>query len=245
MSKQLENKKAIVTGGSRGIGRAIVEALVAEGAHVAFSYVNNDAAASATVEALKAKGGYVTAVKADMSRREDVERLFKVVEDYGVAPDIVVNSAGTSVFKPIEALDDDEFDKMFALNTRGSFMVLREAARRVADGGRIIQISSGGTAMPSPMTGGYLASKAAGEMLALTLAKEIGARGVTVNVVSPGVTKTDGMVLPEPALEQLVQNTPLRRLGEPADIADVVTFLATDQARWLTGQNIRPSGGLV
>lgn len=245
MSRSLEGKKAIVTGGSRGIGKSIVESLVAHGAHVAFSYRGDDAAANRTVEALRTAGGHVTAVKADMTRFADVDRLFKTVEDYGAPPDIVVNSAGTAVYKPTAEMTEEDFDQMFALNARGSFLVLREAARRIASGGRIIQISTGGTAMPAPAAGGYLASKAAGELLALSLSKELGRRGVTVNVVSPGLTRTDGLVLPQPAIDHMVQQTPLGRLGEPADIADVVTFLAGNDARWLTGQNIRPTGGLV
>lgn len=245
MSRSLEGKKAIVTGGSRGIGKAIVESLVARGAHVAFSYRDDDAAASRVVEALRAAGGRVMAVKADMARFADVRRLFQAVEDHGVAPEIVVNSAGTAVYKPTAEVTEEDFDQVFALNARGSFLVLREAARRIASDGRIIQISTGGTAMPAPTAGVYLASKAAGELLALSLSKELGSRGVTVNVVSPGLTRTDGLVLPQPAIDHLVQQTPLGRLGEPADIADVVAFLASDGARWLTGQVIRATGGLV
>ena len=164
--------------------------------------------------------------------------------DAAGAADIVVNVAGTARFAPIAATTDEDLDAQLALNTRGAFFVLREAARRVVDGGRIVQFSTGGTTSPSAGAGAYLASKAAGELLAFALAREVGARGVTVNVVSPGLTETDGLVLPPPAIDHMVGLTPLGRLGQPADVAQAVVFLASDAGRWVTGHNLRVTGGL-
>jgi 3-oxoacyl-[acyl-carrier protein] reductase len=245
MARELDGKKVIVTGGGRGIGAAIVEALIDQGAHVVFSYRSDEASAHALVNKLRARGGLVVARKADMTRLDDVKGLFDAVESFGGKVQRVINCAGSATFAPVEALSDEAFDEMFALNARGAFFVLREAAKRIEDGGSIVQISTGGTSMPQAAAGGYLASKAAGELLALSLSKELGARQVTVNVVAPGVTRTQGLVLPKPAIEQLVAQTPLGRLGEPKDIAAVVMFLVGEGGRWMTGQVLRPTGGLI
>jgi 3-oxoacyl-[acyl-carrier protein] reductase len=240
MNEALKTKRAIVVGGSRGIGRAVVEALADAGAEVTFSYVRDEAAARGVVESLRARGRTVAAHRADSTRSAEVAALF----DAAGAPDIVVNVAGTARFAPIAATTDEDLDAQLALNTRGAFFVLREAARRVVDGGRIVQFSTGGTTSPSAGAGAYLASKAAGELLAFALAREVGARGVTVNVVSPGLTETDGLVLPPPAIDHMVGLTPLGRLGQPADVAEAVVFLASDAGRWVTGHNLRVTGGL-
>ena len=192
---------------------------------------------------MRASGGVALAVRADSTRVEDVTALFEAVGRFG-APDIVVNVAGTTRFGPIATTTDADLDAQIALNTRGAFFVLREAARRVADGGRIVQVSTGGTASPSAGAGTYLATKAAGEQLAFALARELGPRGVTVNVVSPGLTETDGLVMPPPAVAHMVSQTPLGRLGQPADVADAVLFLVSDAGRWVTGHNLRATGGL-
>lgn len=243
MSEQLKGKRAIVVGGSRGIGRAIVEALSRQGAQVIFSYARDEGAAQAVVSAAAAEGRAVTAVQADRTSAAAVTALFERVSSGG-AVDIVVNVAGTTRFGPIALTSDEDFDAQFALNARGAFFVLREAARRIVDGGRVVQISTGGTTAPTAGGGSYLASKAAGEHIAFALARELGARGVTVNVISPGLTETDGLVMPPPAIAHMVAQTPLGRLGQPADIADAVVFLASDAGRWVTGHNLRVTGGL-
>jgi 3-oxoacyl-[acyl-carrier protein] reductase len=243
MERALKEKRAVVVGGSRGIGRAVVEALAGAGAHVGFSYARDEGAARAVEEGVRARGGVAMAVRADSTRAEEVRALFDAVGQFG-APDVVVNVAGVTRFGPIAAASDEDFDLQFALNARGAFFVLREAARRVADGGRIVQFSTGGTASPSAGAGTYLASKAAGEQLAFALARELGPRGVTVNVLSPGLTETDGLVMPPPAVAHMVGLTPLGRLGQPADVAAAVVFLASDAGRWVTGHNLRVTGGL-
>lgn len=240
MAGQLQGKRAVVFGGSRGIGRAVVEALAAEGAQVFFSYVRDADAARGVETAVRERGGQATAAQADSTRSEEVAALF----DAAGRPEIVVNVAGTSRFGPLAHATDEDLDVQLALNTRAPFFVLREASRRVADGGRIIVISTGGTTSPTAGAGTYLASKAAAEQLAWAAARELGSRGITVNVVSPGLTETDGLVLPPPAIEHMVSQTPLGRLGKPVDIADAVVFLASDAGRWITGHNLRVSGGL-
>jgi len=240
MERALKGKRAIVVGGSRGIGRAVVEALAEAGAAVRFSWVRDRGASEAVEAAVAANGGVAKGIRADSTNAADVAALFEAPEP----PDVVVNVAGTARFGPIAMASDEDLEVQLALNTRGAFFVLREAARRVADGGRIVQVSTGGTTSPSAGAGTYLASKAAGEHLAFALARELGPRRVTVNVVSPGLTETDGLVLPKPAIEQMIGLTPLGRLGRPADVASAVVFLASDAGRWVTGHNLRVTGGL-
>lgn len=243
MGQTLESKRAIVIGGSRGIGRAVVEALTGAGAHVAFSYAQDEKASADVVDAVRARGGTAFAVRADSKKLEDIVALFDRATIDG-APDVVVNVAGTARFAPIALTTDQDLEEQLALNTRGAFFVLREAARRIADGGRIVQVSTGGTTSPAAGAGTYLATKAAGEHFAYALARELGSRGITVNVISPGLTETDGLVMPKPAIDHMVGMTPLGRLGKPADVAEAVAFLASDAGRWVTGHNLRVTGGL-
>ena len=243
----LRDKVAVVFAASRGIGRAVAERLGRDGAAVVVNYAANAAKAGEVVAAIgRAEcGGPAVAVRGDASRRDDVRRVFdEAVQRFGRV-DIVVNAAGASVFKPHDALTDEDFDRVFAVNARGAMYVLQEAGRRVVDGGRIVQFSTGGTAMPMPGAGLYAASKAAGEQMALALAKELGPRGIPVNLVSPGATDTDGLVMPKEQVEAIVAQTPLGRLGPPEDVADVVAFLCGPDARWMTGQNLRPTGGIL
>ncbi len=241
----LTGKVAIVTASSRGIGRAIAKRLGNAGVAVAVNYVSSPAKAEAVVQEIEAQGGRAIAIQGSVAAKADVLRLFAETEQQLGAIDIVVNVAGASVFKPHIELTDDDFDKVFAVNARGAMYVLQTAANRVKDGGRIVQFSTGGTMMPVPTGGIYAASKAAGERFAFGLAQEIGHRQVTVNVVSPGVTDTDGLVMPEEAVNQLIQQTPLGRLGQPEDVASVVAFLVSDDAHWVTGQNIQANGGIL
>jgi 3-oxoacyl-[acyl-carrier protein] reductase len=241
----LTGKVAVVTASSRGIGRAIAQRLGRDGAAVVVNYVSAPDKAEAVVQDIITGGGRAIAIQGSVSNQGDVTRLFDQTEQQLGAIDIVVNVAGVSVFKPHVDLTDEDFDKIFSVNTKGAMYVLQAAATRVKDGGRIVQFSTGGTKMPIPASGLYAASKAAGEQFALALAKEIGHRQVTVNLVSPGVTDTDGLIMPKEALDHLIGQTPLGRLGQPRDIADVVAFLVGDDAHWMTGQNLQVNGGIL
>jgi 3-oxoacyl-[acyl-carrier protein] reductase len=241
----LTGKVAIVTAASRGIGRAVALRLAQDGAAVAVNYVASSEKAEAVVQEIMANGGRAITIQGSVANKTDVMRLFDETEQKLGAIDIVVNVAGVSVFKPHTELTDEDFDKVFSVNARGAMYVLQEAAKRVKDSGRIVQFSTGGTMMPIPAGGIYASSKAAGERMAFALAKEIGHRQVTVNVVSPGVTDTDGLILNQAAIDHLIGQTPLGRLGQPNDIADVVAFLVGDDAHWMTGQNLQVNGGIL
>lgn len=242
--KRFSNKTAIVTGASRGIGRAIAIQLGQEGASVVVNYAGNAAKAAEVVKEIAEAGGLAMAVQGDMSKLDDIIRLFDATEEAFGRPHVVVSAAATSIFKMHVDLTTEDYERLFTLNTLGVMHVLQQAAKRVADGGRIIQFSTGATKMAMPGAGLYAASKAAGEQFALCLSKELGSRGITVNLVSPGVTRTDGLIMPEQAIQQLISQTPLGRLGEPADIADAVLFLASEEGRWINGQNLQVNGGI-
>lgn len=242
--KRFSNKIAIVTGASRGIGRAIARHLGSEGASVVVNYAGNAGKAAEVVKEIVDAGGLAVAVQGDMSKVDDIIRLFETAEQEFGRPHIVISAAAASIFKLHTDLTTEDYDRLFSLNTLGVMHVLQQAAKRVADGGRIIQFSTGATKMAMAGAGLYAASKAAGEQFALCLSKELGSRGITVNLISPGVTKTDGLIMPEQAIQQLISQTPLGRLGEPTDIADAVLFLASEEGRWINGQNIQVNGGI-
>ncbi len=247
MLKVVEGKAAVVTGGSRGIGRAIVERLAREGADVVLGYANDRAAAEAVVGAVAAAGGRAWAVRADLGESGAAEQLMAAAEERLGGLDILVNNAAKSFTPtPLADLDDAAFDAVLSVNTRAVLATVRYAARRMRDGGRIVNISSVNTARAVPGIGAYAASKGAVEQLTAVAAAELGPRGITVNTVSPGATDTDLLrgTNPPEALERVAGLTPLRRLGQPEDIADVVAFLAGPDARWITGQNLRATGGL-
>jgi 3-oxoacyl-[acyl-carrier protein] reductase len=241
----LDRKVALVTASSRGIGRSIAERLGKDGASVVVNYVQSADAAREVVSAIEASGGHALAEQADMSKTADIRRLFQKTLDHCGCLDIVVNNAGLFQPHPIVEVTEDEFDAAFALNAKGAFFAFQEAARRMRDGGRNINISSCSTAMSLPGFAVYVGSKASGEQFARALAKELGGRGITVNTVSPGFTETD-MLPQDPEWRKMgARMSAFGRLGQPADIADVVAFLVTDQAGWVTGQNIQACGGVV
>ncbi|WP_373545800.1 SDR family oxidoreductase [Chamaesiphon sp.] len=241
----LTGKVAIVTASSRGIGRSIALRLGKDGAAVAVNYVASPEKAEVVVQEIIASGGRAIAIQGSVANKADVTRLFDETEQKLGAIDIVVNVAGAAAYKLHTDVTDEDFDKVFAVNARGAMYMLQAAANRVKDGGRIVQFSTGATMLPILTGGLYAASKAAGERFAFALAKEIGHRQVTVNVVSPGVTDTDGLIMPKEALDHLIGQTPLGRLGQPQDIADVVAFLVGDDAHWMTGQNLQVNGGIL
>jgi 3-oxoacyl-[acyl-carrier protein] reductase len=243
----LAGKTALVTGASRGIGRAIAERLAADSARVAVHYGSNVAAAKETVAAIEQGGGQAFAIQAELGADDDVDTLFAGLEAElnGDALDILVNNAGTLDLTPIGQVTPEAFDRSYAVNVRAPFFIIQRALPLLRDGGRIINISSAVTRVASPFPH-YAMNKGAIEVLGHTLAQAVGARGITVNTVAPGVTETDmgAWVDGAPGIrESVVSTIALGRLGVVADIADVVAFLASDEARWVTGVTIDVSGG--
>ena len=240
--ESLKGKVALVTGGSRGIGRAIAQRLARDGASVALTYHHNADAAEEIAAGIRQTGGRAMALHAELDRAEDLTPLFDAAERELGRLDIVIANAGTFLLKPISEARASDFEQAFAVNARGTLLTFAEAARRLSEGGRIIGVSTLLTVQPREGLGLYSASKAAVEQFVKALAREIGPRGITVNAVSPGPTDTD-MVAPA-RRESAPKETPLRRLGQPSDVADVVAFLASEEARWITGQIVGVNGGL-
>ncbi|WP_129840860.1 glucose 1-dehydrogenase [Streptomyces sp. RFCAC02] len=243
----LAGKAAVVTGGSRGIGRGIVERLARDGARVVFSWAGNEGAARAVCDAVTAAGGEAHAVRADFTDPAAAGALMERADELLGGLDVLVNNAAlTFTIRPLAETPDDLYDAVLDVNTRAVFTTLRHAARTMRDGGRVVTISTLNTVRPAPGAALYVASKGAVEQLSAVAALELGPRGITVNTVSPGATDTELLRhnAPDGALEKVAAGTPLGRLGEPADIADVVAFLAGPDGRWVTGQNIRVTGGL-
>jgi 3-oxoacyl-[acyl-carrier protein] reductase len=243
MTLTINGKTALVTGGSRGIGRAVAERLGAQGVAVAVNYARNEQLAQEVVRAITANGGKAVAVQADVAKPAEVRRMYDEAERALGRLDIVVANAGVHIAKPLIESTEAEFDYVFDTNTRGVFFTLQEAAHRVRDGGRIVVVSTGGTKMHFADMSLYLGSKGAIEQFARSLSIELGPRNVTVNVLSPGFTETD--MLPGDYREYGASLSPLKRIGTAADVADVAVFLASDGARWVTGQNLQAGGGIV
>ncbi|CAL9641615.1 Glucose 1-dehydrogenase 4 [Streptomyces sp. enrichment culture] len=243
----LKDATAVVTGGSRGIGRAIVERLCRDGAAVVFNYARDDEAAKDVVRAVEADGGHVKAVRLDLGEEDGPERLMEAAEAQLGRLRILVNNAAMSFTPtPLASTDVGLFDEVMAVNTKSVFLTMRYAARNMPDGGRIVNISTLNTVRPAPGIAPYAASKGAVEQLTAVAAHELGSRGITVNTVSPGATDTELLRTTNPAeaLEAVAGMTPLGRLGQPSDVADVVAFLVGPDGRWITGQNLRATGGL-
>jgi len=242
-------KVAIVTGASRGIGRAIAERFARDGLDVVVNYAQSAAEAEAVVAGINARGGRASALQADVGSPADVRRLIRDTYGRFGRLDVLVNNAAIAPLKPAIDVLEEELDAVFAVNARGPFIATQEAAGVLPEGGRIINVSSGATTVGFPGMSAYLGSKAALEQFSLVFANELGPRGITVNTILVGVTQTrmldeaDAFFTSE-VRTMLIQRTPLRRLGEPADIADVAAFLVTEDARWVTGQSIRVDGGI-
>jgi 3-oxoacyl-[acyl-carrier protein] reductase len=241
----LKGKVAIVTGASRGIGRAIAQRLAKDGAIVIVNYAGSEQQAREVVVDIEGTGAQAIAVRADVSKVSDVVRLFDATFERFGRLNILVNNAGVIVYKLLADMTEEEFDRIFAVNVKGTFFTCQQAAKRMADGGRIINLSSSATAMMLPKYTAYVATKGAVEQLTHILAKELGHRKITVNGVSPGPTDTElfSEGKTEEEKQRLIQLTALGRLGQPQDIADVVAMLCSDDAHWITGQNVRANGG--
>jgi 3-oxoacyl-[acyl-carrier protein] reductase len=244
---RLDGKVALVTGASRGIGRAIAVRLGHDGAAVVVNYSGNHKAASETVAAIESASGRAVAVQGDVGKVADIQQLFDAAFEHFGKLDILVNNAGVIFYKPVADVTEEEYDRIFVVNVKGTFFACQQAAKRMADGGRIINFSSSTTAMMLPTYGTYVATKGAVEQMSHVLAKELGPRGITVNVVSPGPTDTElfAQGKTEQDKQWYAQMAALGRLGQPQDIADVVALLVSDEARWITGQNIRANGGII
>ncbi|QQE11997.1 glucose 1-dehydrogenase [Planctomycetota bacterium] len=241
----LENKTAIVTGSSRGIGAEVAKMLAAAGANIIVNYVGNQTAAEQVVLDIQTLGRKAHAVKADVAQSAQAKKLFDVaINEFG-SIDILVNNAGAILYTTIQNTTDEDFDHILSVNVKGTFNTLREATTRLADGGRIINFSSSVVNKMMPTYGPYAATKGAVEQLTCVLAKEIGHRHITVNTVSPGPTRTELFLYgkTDQMIESLTSRIALGRLGEPEDIAKVVLFLVSDQAAWITGQTILANGG--
>lgn len=239
------SRTAIVTGASRGIGAALAKRLALDGFQIVVNYATNEAAASDVVAAIEWEGGRAKAVRADVADPMAMKRLFDEAESAYGPVDVLVNNAGVSKMSPLAQVSDEDFQRHIAVNLTGTFNGMREGARRIRDGGRIINLSTSLIGNYMPAVGAYVATKAAVEAMTQVLAKELGGRGVTVNAVAPGPVATELLLQgkSEEFVQRLVSAIPLGRLGEPGDIAGVVSFLAGADSGWVNGQVIKANGG--
>jgi 3-oxoacyl-[acyl-carrier protein] reductase len=238
---------AIVTGGSRGIGRAAAERLAADGLAVVVVYSSRSDEADAAVDAIIAAGGSALAAQADVADEHQVAALFDLAERTYGGIDVVVHAAGRMVLAPIAELDLDDLDAMHRTNIRGTFVVAQAAARRLRDGGSVVTFSTSIVGLAVPTYAAYSASKGAVEAMTMILARELRGRDVNVNAVAPGPTATalflDGK--DQATIDRLAQQPPLERLGRPEDLAAVVAFLTGPDGHWVNGQVVRANGGIV
>ncbi|MCB2413978.1 SDR family oxidoreductase [Demequina sp. TTPB684] len=241
-----QGRVAVVTGGSRGIGRAIANRLSAEGFAVGVGFASRKEEADAVVAAIEASGGAAAAFQVDVSEESSVGEAFDAVEARWGGLDVVVNSAGVMTNAPVVAGDLEALDRMIAVNLRGAFIVAAEAARRVREGGSIVLLSSSVVRLRPPTYAAYAATKAAVDVLTAIAAKELGPRGVTVNAIAPGPVETElfhASNTPE-SIAMLTHMTPLGRIGVPDDVVAAVSLLA-GEGRWITGQTLHVNGGLA
>lgn len=245
--KSLHGKVAIITGSSRGIGAEIALTLANAGAKIVINYVNNKPAADKVCAAISDAGGECKVVQADVSDPAAVRKLFAAASEHFNHIDILINNAGILLFKEIAEIQDDEFDHIVDVNFKSVFYTLREAATKLSDYGRVVNISSTVTRLMLPKYGAYAATKAAVEQLTRIFAREMGKRGITANTVSPGPIDTELFRTGKTAadIERMAAMAALGRIGEVDDIAQVVLFLVSDEARWITGQDIGVNGGII
>lgn len=248
----MKRKVALVTGASRGLGRAIALRLAKDGMMVAVHYNQNQKAAEEVVAKIASFGGEAFAIQAEVAEVESIEAMYaaldrELVERTGEAKfNVLVNNAGTAIAKPLEEWTEAEFDRQFDLNVKGLFFVTQMALSRIKDNGRIINLGTGLTRFSYPVYAVYAASKGAVDVLTRYLAATLGVRGIAVNTLAPGAIDTDlnaGWLRSEEGQAQTVASSAIKRIGIPDDIADVASFLASDDSRWVTGQRIEASGG--
>jgi 3-oxoacyl-[acyl-carrier protein] reductase len=244
---QASTRVALVTGASRGIGAAVATRLALDGYAVAVNYAGNEAAAHATVAAIERAGGRAIAVRADVASAADVRAMFATAEEALGRVDVLVNNAGVLPYVTIAETSDEVFERTMATNVTGTFNTMREAAARLADGGRIVNFSTSILHMAPPTYGVYAATKAAVEALTRVFAKELRGRGITCNAVAPGPVATELFLngKTDEQVRQFAQMAPLERLGQPEDIAAVVAFLAGPDGGWVNGQVLRANGGIA
>jgi len=247
MTQQAPQRVALVTGGSRGIGAAIVRRLARDGFAVAINYASSAHEADALAAEIRDAGGRALAVRADVSKAAEVTALFDQVQAELGRIDVLVNSAGVLSVQPLADTTDEQFERTFDINTRGTFNTLRAAATRLADGGRIVNVSSTTIALNLPGYAIYIGSKAAVESFTHVFSKELRGRQITVNAVAPGPVATELFLKgksPE-LIEHFTKLPPLERLGQPEDVAGVVSFLAGPDSGWVNGQILRANGGIA
>jgi 3-oxoacyl-[acyl-carrier protein] reductase len=243
-----ENSKvAIVTGASRGIGAAVAERLARDGFTVIINYSGNAAPADALARKIEEKGGHALTVKADVSDAKATRRMFDAADAAFGGIDVLVNNAGIMKLAPLADSDDALFDSQIAVNLKGTFNALREASRRLRNGGRIVNFSTSVIGLRLETYGVYAATKAAVEAMTTVLAKELRGRSITVNAIAPGPTATDLFLNGKPPelIERMSKMNPLERLGTPDDIAAAVAFLVGPDGSWINGQVLRANGGMV
>lgn len=247
MSANTASKVAIVTGASRGIGAAVAERLARDGFTLVINYAGDVASAEALARKIEAEGGRALTAQGDVADPAAVRRMFDAAETAFGGVDVVVNNAGIMQLSPLAEADDELFDRTVAINLKGTFNAMREAGKRLRDGGRIINFSTSIIGTLLPAYGIYAATKAAVEAMTHIMAKELRGRSITVNAVAPGPTATELFLkgkTPE-LIDHLAKMAPLERLGQPEDIAQLVSFLAGPEGGWVNGQVIRANGGMV
>ncbi len=245
--KNLSNKVVLVTGASRGIGAEIASQMATAGAKVIVNYSGGRPDADKVVEQIKTNGGDAIAIQADVSNSQDVKNLFDTaIAHYGKI-DVLVNNAGIMINTLIKDTTDEDFAKQLDVNVKGVFNTLREAATKLAEHGSVINFSTSVNRIMLPTYGPYVATKAAVEQLTRVFAKEVGSRGINVNSISPGPTNTALFTKgkPEAVINRLASLSAFNRIGEPEDIAKIVTFLASDEAKWVSAQNIGANGAMA
>lgn len=244
----LQGKVAIVTGSSRGIGRALAERLGRDGAKVVVTYAGNQAKAEEVVSTIEENGSEAIALQADLLKLSDIRDLVQsTIKRFGRLDILVISGGAPRLTKPLVETTEEEFDSVFAFNTKGNFFMLQEGVKHMADGGRIVTFSTPYTVQPQPNLSAIAGSKAAIEAFTFALAREVGSRGIRVNAIMPGPTQTDAFAsaVSSEGQEQLKQMSPLQRLAEPEDIANAVAFLVSDDAAYITGHLLHATGGLA